>query len=342
MDSTIKDQTATAGTTPGSKLRYPLRSATKVKEETSATTSSSKRGRAAPKVNQSVSGLELSGKDKERSAKPPRRLSNPTKSIASPSPRSIGTITPTADARAKRSNVSQGKTGTPSSDLSKSLIQRKFNVLASTSYWLTQIKLSESVGKHMISLGFFKLALEAGCEPLQRMRDELKSYALRNNLAEFADSVNEVLKSYNISEDLVQLQVSQTCSNVPEGTQFTEEDVNSCTSSATTKTRKLKPKSLNSESYKSSPVAGSTKEGAKEPIPAKKKVPSNNSHVKPQRVSSRQKANQEKETIENKENSDNKSGDESVEVSSVEDKKQDDKENMAQQMEEISLAEIVV
>ncbi|KAI3865313.1 hypothetical protein MKX03_037291 [Papaver bracteatum] len=342
MDSTIKDQATTTGSTPGSRLRYPLRSATKVKEETLTTTPSSKRGRAASKGCQSVSGLELSAKDKDTSAKPPRRLSNPTKSTVSPSPRSIGTITPIAEARGKRSNVSQGKAGTPGSDVSKSLIQRKFNVLASTSYWLTQIKLAESVGKHIISIGFFRLALEAGCEPLQRMRDELKAYALRNNLTEFGDSANELLKSYNISEDLEQLQVTQTCSHVPEGTQSTEEDVSSCTSSATTKSRKLKPKSLNSESFKSSSIADSTKEGAKKRIPAKNKVSANDSHVKPQRVSSRQKANKEKETTEDKENSDNKSADEldPVEVSSVEDKKQDDKENMAQQMEEISLTEV--
>ncbi|RZC60767.1 hypothetical protein C5167_022537 [Papaver somniferum] len=335
MDSTIKDQAATTGSTPGSKLRYPLRSATKVKEETLTTTPSSKRGRAASKGCQSVIGLELSAKEKDKSAKPPRRLSNPTKSTVSPSPRSIGTITPIAEARGKRSNASQGKAGTPGSDVSKSLIQRKFNVLASTSYWLMQIKLAESVGKHIISIGFFKLALEAGCEPLQRMRDELKAYALRNNLTEFGDSVNELLKSYSISEDLEQLQVSQTCSHVPEGTQSTEEDVSSCTSSATTKSRKLKPKSLNSESFKS--IADSTKEGAKKQIPAKNKVSSNDSHVKPQRVSSRQKANKEKETTEDKENSDNKSADE---LDPVEDKKQDYKENMAQQMEEISLTEV--
>ncbi|MCL7027131.1 hypothetical protein MKW94_000617 [Papaver nudicaule] len=326
MDSTLKDQTAITEITPRSILRYPLRSATKVKEET---WSSSRRGIAAPKVNQSVSCLELYGKDK--SAKTPCRLSNFTKSTVSASPKSIGTITP-------RSNVGQGKTGTPSSAVSKSLIKRKFNILASTSYWLTQIKLSESVGKHMISLGFFKLALEAGCEPLQRMRDELKAYALRTNLTGYGDSVNELLKSYNVSEDLEQLQVSQTCSHVP------EEDVNSCTSSATPKTWKLKPKSLNSESYKSSAVADSTNEGAKKRTPAKNKVSSNNSHVKPQRASSRQKANKERETSENKENIDNKSGDEldPVEVSSVEDKKQDAKENVAQQMEEISLSDVVV
>jgi len=42
--------------------------------------------------------------------------------------------------------------------------RKKFNAIALASYWLSQIKISESVAKHSISLAFFKLALEAGCE----------------------------------------------------------------------------------------------------------------------------------------------------------------------------------
>ncbi|OVA09058.1 hypothetical protein BVC80_9097g139 [Macleaya cordata] len=351
MDA-VKDQSAGTGNTAGSKLRYPLRSATKLKEDASTTSSASKRGRVTSNVSKSVSVLDLSGK--EKSAKPPRRLSIPAKSSISPHPRAIGTITPISETRVKRSNGSQGKSGTPVSDVSKSLNQRKFSILSSASYWLSQIKLSESAAKHSISIGFFKLALESGCEPLQRMRDELKAYAQRHNLVELAEHVNELLKSYNIPEDLEQLQVSETCSLVPEGTQSTDEDVNSSTS--TTRTRKLKPKSLNCESFQSSPVADSAKEGTKKGVPAKNRVSSNKNTVssksvtdtggdnlqkKPQRVSSRQKANKEKETIQNQEN---KSGEEidPVEVLPAEDKQEDDKENMdALQMEERSLTEVV-
>ncbi|KAL2538596.1 Uncharacterized protein Fot_19987 [Forsythia ovata] len=42
--------------------------------------------------------------------------------------------------------------------------RKKFSVLSSSSYWLSHIKLSEAAAKHLISLGFLKLALEAGCE----------------------------------------------------------------------------------------------------------------------------------------------------------------------------------
>lgn len=115
------------------------------------------RGRLASSVTKSVSVLDLSGK--EKSAKPPRRLSVPSKSSASPASKSFGSITPIFEARSQR-----GKSETPLSDVSRTSSRRKFSVLASASYWLTQIKLSETAGKHSISLGFFKLALEAGCE----------------------------------------------------------------------------------------------------------------------------------------------------------------------------------
>lgn len=113
-------------------------------------------------MTKSFGVLDLSGK--EKSAKPPRRLSVPSKSNASPAPKSFGNITPISEARSKRAAANQGKSDTPLSDVSKSSNRKKFNVLASTSYWLTQIKHSEAAGKHLISLGFFKLALEAGCE----------------------------------------------------------------------------------------------------------------------------------------------------------------------------------
>lgn len=158
-------------------------------------------------------------------------------------------------------------------------------------------------------------------QPLQRIRDKLKAYAHRYDLAKLGECVNELLKSYNIHEDLKQLQVSETSSLVTEGTQSVEEDVNSSTSISTARARKLKPKSLNSESFQSSSVADSTNEGSKKRIPAKNRISSKKSNLNaksvtdigdrnlrktPQQVSSRQKANKEKETIENK---DTESGD---------------------------------
>lgn len=120
------------------------------------------RGRPASSVSKSIGVLDL-GKEKS-AAKPPRRLSIQAKSSASPASRAVGTITPISEARAKRSVINQGKTNTPLSAVAKSSNGKEINRLFSALYWLSQIKLSESAAKHSISLGFFKLALEAGCE----------------------------------------------------------------------------------------------------------------------------------------------------------------------------------
>ncbi|KAK4437090.1 hypothetical protein Salat_0042900 [Sesamum alatum] len=248
-DSAAKDQSSASGRSTSRLLRYPLRSATRSREEkppvadSSNTDSATKRGRPASTVSKSVGILDLSGKDK--SAKPPRRLSVPSKSNATPAPKSFGNITPISEARRKRPAGNQGKSDTPLSDVSKSSNRKKFSVLSSASYWLSQIKLSESAAKHSISLGFFKLALEAGCEPIQRMSDELKSYVRRHNLSEFGESLKELFESYKITENFEQSsQASETCSQVPaEANQSSDDDVKS-SSSSITNAEKLMPKSL--------------------------------------------------------------------------------------------------
>ncbi|XP_076942998.1 uncharacterized protein LOC143613063 [Bidens hawaiensis] len=244
MEDTLKDQSSVFGN-PGAKssklLRYPLRSASKPKEDkiqafSPAIASASKRGKPKSSVSQSVDVLELSAK--ENSPKPPRRLSIPSKSIVSPAAKSVGYITPISEARVRRTSNIKGKIVTPGSDVSRSLTQRKFTVLSSPSYWLSHIKLSEAAGKHQLSLGFFKLALEAGCENVQLLKDELKSYACRHNLVDLGESVKEVFEKYEIKESIEQLQVSVSCTHVPE-----DEDAQSLSSA--TGASKLKPKSLN-------------------------------------------------------------------------------------------------
>ncbi|KAL7139182.1 hypothetical protein ABFS83_09G033800 [Erythranthe nasuta] len=248
-DPSAKDQSSASGRSTSKLLRYPLRSSTRAKEEkpplADSTNSATKRGRAASSVSKSVNVLDLSVK--EKSAKPPRRLSVPSKSNASPAAKSFGTITPISEARAKRNGVNHGKSSdTPLSDVSRSSNNRKKFSVLSSSYWLSQIKLSESAAKHSISLGFFKLALEAGCEPIQRMSDELKMYARNHNLSELGETVKEVFDSYKISENFETSQGSETCPQVHvEGNQLSDndDDVNS-SSSSITDAEKLKPKSL--------------------------------------------------------------------------------------------------
>ncbi|GMJ11952.1 hypothetical protein like AT5G62550 [Hibiscus trionum] len=264
MEDAVKEQQSAApisGSAGKSKLRYPLRSSMKPKEEKPSVvdlsnSSSSRRGRAAPNVSKSVGVLDLS---KEKSGKPPRRLSIPAKSTVTPSPKFVGATPPIYEGRAKKSTNGQGKSDTPLSDASRSSTRRRFNMLSSSSYWLSQIKLSESASKHSVSLGFFKLALEAGCEPLQKMREELKSYIRRHNLGENEEAIKELLESYNVSENFDQPQVSETCSHVPdEGTRSSDDEIHRVSPSAGA--RRLKPKSLNTDVAQVSSVAKSTKE----------------------------------------------------------------------------------
>ncbi|KAM6569739.1 hypothetical protein CsatB_017724 [Cannabis sativa] len=255
-------QTFQSGNNGKSKLlRYALRSGTKTKEEKPSSSeipnSSTKRMRVTSSVSKSVSVLDLSGKDK--SAKPPRRLSIPAKSSASPAPRLASSITPIAEVKMKRSENIQKRTETPF--LTRSTSRKKFSVLSSASYWLSQIKLSESSNKHSISLGFFKLALEAGCEPLQRVKDELASYARRHDLDdELGEPLKELFGSYNIVESSAQLQVSESISQVPEeGSRSSDDETGSTSSIVSTRNQELRPKALNIDAAQVSPVAGSTK-----------------------------------------------------------------------------------
>ncbi|KAJ8753294.1 hypothetical protein K2173_019693 [Erythroxylum novogranatense] len=192
----------------------------------------SKRGSAAGAASKRVSVLNVSGK--EKSAKPPRRLSIPAQSVPSPVPKPALNNTPIPHARTKSSNIDQAKREAPLR-------------LSSAAYWLSQIKLSDSASMHSVSLGFFKLALEAGCKPIQQMRNELKSYVRHHELSE-AEGVTELFDSYNISvtDHQEQVQVSETGSKVPgEGTRPSDDEVHS--SSSRMGTGKPRPRSLNAD-----------------------------------------------------------------------------------------------
>lgn len=105
-------------------------------------------------------------------------------------------------------------------------------------------------------------------QPLQLLRDELKSYARRHNLSEFGEAVKELYEGYNIVENTEQLQVSETCSHVPEeGTRSSDDEIRS-SSSTVGATRKLKPKSLNTDAAQVSSVTESGKKDTKRNTPA--------------------------------------------------------------------------
>uniref|UniRef100_A0ACD5UGE4 Uncharacterized protein n=1 Tax=Avena sativa TaxID=4498 RepID=A0ACD5UGE4_AVESA len=259
--ATPGDQSGSAAA-KGSKLRYPLRSASRGKVEpppADAPPSGSVPRRAKPSsdVAKSMCALDLSSV-KDKSAKPPRRHSIPTKPGASPRPTPSGTITPVSGVRSRRSD-SVGKFDTPTSEASMSTARRKFSTLSSISYWMTQIRLAEAASKHSISLGFFKLALESECEPLDRMREELKAYVARHGLTtELEEPVKDILQVYDIAEDFEKLKISVESSQEPKKS-------DKVAPSATNVTPKgnLKPRSLNS-------VATQNKDGKKENIQKEK------------------------------------------------------------------------
>ncbi|KAM1708125.1 hypothetical protein TB1_001200 [Malus domestica] len=76
-----------------------------------------------------------------------------TRLSTTPAPKLGGSITLISEARSRRSMRSDSPA---SSDVSRLTSRKKFNVFASPSYWLQQIKLSEAAGKYSTSLGFFQ------------------------------------------------------------------------------------------------------------------------------------------------------------------------------------------
>ena len=86
------------------------------------------------------------------------------------------------------------------------------------------------------------------------MKDELKSYVQRHQLAELGE-VKELLQSYDIAENIEQPQVSESITQVPEeGTGSSDDEEVHCSSSSTMDTAKLKPEPLDTESTEPAPV----------------------------------------------------------------------------------------
>lgn len=97
------------------------------------------------------------------------------------------------------------------------------------------------------------------------MRDELKSYVRRHELSEVGEPVKELFESYNISDN--QVQVSETCSQMPEeATRSSDDEVQS--SSCTLGTRKLRPRSLNADAASTASTEAAVKGTTQKNTPA--------------------------------------------------------------------------
>ncbi|XP_030968068.1 uncharacterized protein LOC115988607 [Quercus lobata] len=77
----------------------------------------------------------------------------------------------------------------------------RFDRLETSSYWLSQIKLAESVGKHFVSAAFFGLAFESKAEPIRSLRVELKRYLVRHGYLSEQTEWREVSVSYGLLKD---------------------------------------------------------------------------------------------------------------------------------------------
>ncbi|XP_016502170.1 uncharacterized protein LOC107820402 [Nicotiana tabacum] len=77
----------------------------------------------------------------------------------------------------------------------------RFDRLETSSYWLSQIKLAETVGKHFVSAAFFRLALESKAEPFRNIMLELKRYLRRHKHLSEGKEWKEVCFSYGILKD---------------------------------------------------------------------------------------------------------------------------------------------
>ncbi|CAL4913958.1 unnamed protein product [Urochloa decumbens] len=67
--------------------------------------------------------------------------------------------------------------------------------LESAAYWLAQIRLAESVGKHWVAAAFFRLAFECQAQPIHRIQSELRSYTVRHESAGTLTSLFDELLS---------------------------------------------------------------------------------------------------------------------------------------------------
>ncbi|KAL1323692.1 hypothetical protein HN51_033959 [Arachis hypogaea] len=74
----------------------------------------------------------------------------------------------------------------------------RFDKLETSSYWIGQIKLAESVGKHFVAADFFRLASESMAEPIRNLRMELKRYLLRHEYLSEQKIWKEVRVKYGL------------------------------------------------------------------------------------------------------------------------------------------------
>nr|XP_043634603.1 uncharacterized protein LOC122605711 [Erigeron canadensis] len=74
----------------------------------------------------------------------------------------------------------------------------QFDRLETASYWLGQIKSAETVGKHFVSVAFFRLANLCKAEPARNLQIELKKYIARHDNLSTKAEWEDVSRLYGI------------------------------------------------------------------------------------------------------------------------------------------------
>ncbi|KAA0035332.1 uncharacterized protein E5676_scaffold84G00290 [Cucumis melo var. makuwa] len=77
----------------------------------------------------------------------------------------------------------------------------RFDKMETSSYWVAQIKLAESVGKHFVSADFFRLAYVCNAEPIRNLKVELKRYLTRHEHLSMNTEWKDVSLSYGLLQN---------------------------------------------------------------------------------------------------------------------------------------------
>ncbi|KAL8496717.1 hypothetical protein ACS0TY_020406 [Phlomoides rotata] len=77
----------------------------------------------------------------------------------------------------------------------------RFDKLETSAYWLSQIKLAESVGKHSVSAAFFQLAFNCKAEPIRNIRVDLKKYLSRHEYLNVEEDWRKLCVSYGLMKE---------------------------------------------------------------------------------------------------------------------------------------------
>ncbi|XP_042418345.1 uncharacterized protein LOC122006791 [Zingiber officinale] len=77
----------------------------------------------------------------------------------------------------------------------------RLDQLESSTYWLAQIRLAETTGKHFVSAAFFNLALECHAQPFHRLLNELRHYVKRHQVNSTESVWTNLSQAYELAKE---------------------------------------------------------------------------------------------------------------------------------------------